>query len=226
MKIPLYALVYFMHIMSHKTVYLLPTTKPFALTRVFLVVSVVFGGLAMCNSSVSSLILISQYFSAVFPKSSCVSNWVLSLQPAPLYTWKKFLVWVYFLGLISFFYPTLLFPSLPDMMVLGGWAGGGLASSLFPPKLRYDVICYWCATFKSSLEIWKRGLFPRILQKSSWRLCCVFPQGLWLHSTLLILLWMCTGMGGWGKGRCTWCPEKGNVFLLLPRQMSGKAKTQ
>lgn len=44
MKIPLYALVYFMHIMSHRAVSLLSTTKPFALTRVFLVVSVVFGG--------------------------------------------------------------------------------------------------------------------------------------------------------------------------------------
>lgn len=44
MKIPLYALVYFMHIMSHRTVSLLSTTKPFALRRVFLVVSVVFGG--------------------------------------------------------------------------------------------------------------------------------------------------------------------------------------
>lgn len=44
MKIPLYALVYFMHIMSPRTVSLLFTTKLFALSRVFLVVSVVFGG--------------------------------------------------------------------------------------------------------------------------------------------------------------------------------------
>lgn len=44
MKIPFYALVYFMHIMSHGTVSLLSTTKPFALRRVFLVVSIVFGG--------------------------------------------------------------------------------------------------------------------------------------------------------------------------------------
>lgn len=63
-----------------------------------------------------ALISISQYFSSVLPKSSAF-NWMLSLKPLST-SWKKFLAGVYFRGLISFFYLTLLFPSILDMMIL------------------------------------------------------------------------------------------------------------
>lgn len=165
--------------------------------------------------------------SVLFLPKVAVFNWVLSLKPLST-SWKKFLkqrliFWCWFV-FSDFTFPLSSWHDGVKISVLGGWAGGGLASALFPPKLRFEVICYWCARFKSLfLAIWKIGLFPRNLQNPSWRLCCAFPHSfLWLHSTFLTLLWM----GGWGKGRCTWCPGKGNVFLLLPRQMSGKAKTQ
>lgn len=146
-----------MHVRSHKTRSFGSTTKPFARSKAFLVVSVVSGGpgraQGLCvpirfDVTSSCFLKISGFQHCSSPKWLYLSEgWA----KASHYSLKKILGGgVYFPGLIRFFfYLTLPFPFLSEMTVLkrlcsmylctlaakpvlGGWAGGRLLMQYLP----------------------------------------------------------------------------------------------